>query len=119
MCLTCGCMQAHLEMGKANITYEDVKRAADANDRNRSRDPRHHHANRRHRPRRPPRRVPADQGRVGAVRVRPRHGRAYHGRVTSDFIEVARRPAPRRRRGRRSGRSSSCTRESRIFARGT
>lgn len=31
MCLTCGCMQAHLEMGEANITYEDVKRAADAN----------------------------------------------------------------------------------------
>ena len=25
MCLTCGCMDAHLEMGKANITYEDVK----------------------------------------------------------------------------------------------
>ncbi|MBI3749255.1 MAG: hypothetical protein HY262_10495 [Chloroflexi bacterium] len=24
-------MQAHLEMGEANITYEDVKRAADAN----------------------------------------------------------------------------------------
>lgn len=31
MCLTCGCMQAHLEMGEANITYEDVKRAADEN----------------------------------------------------------------------------------------
>ncbi len=33
MCLTCGCMDAHLEMGEANITYEDVKRAADANGR--------------------------------------------------------------------------------------
>jgi len=33
MCLTCGCMDAHLEMGEANITYEDVKRAADENDR--------------------------------------------------------------------------------------
>ena len=33
MCLTCGCMQAHLEMGEANITYEDVKRAADENGR--------------------------------------------------------------------------------------
>jgi hypothetical protein len=33
MCLTCGCMQAHLEMGDANITYEDVKRAADENGR--------------------------------------------------------------------------------------
>jgi hypothetical protein len=33
MCLTCGCMDAHLEMGAANITYEDVKRAADANGR--------------------------------------------------------------------------------------
>jgi hypothetical protein len=33
MCLTCGCMDAHLEMGEANITYEDVKRAADANKR--------------------------------------------------------------------------------------
>ena len=31
MCLTCGCMQAHLEMGKVNITYEDVKAAADEN----------------------------------------------------------------------------------------
>lgn len=33
MCLTCGCMDAHLKMGEANITYEDVKRAADENDR--------------------------------------------------------------------------------------
>ena len=33
MCLTCGCMDAHLEMGKANITYEDLKRAADENGR--------------------------------------------------------------------------------------
>jgi hypothetical protein len=33
MCLTCGCMQAHLEMGEANIRYEDVKRAAEANGR--------------------------------------------------------------------------------------
>jgi hypothetical protein len=33
MCLTCGCMDAHLEMGQANITYEDVKKAADENGR--------------------------------------------------------------------------------------
>ena len=33
MCLTCGCMQAHLEMGESNITYEDIKRAADENSR--------------------------------------------------------------------------------------
>jgi hypothetical protein len=33
MCLTCGCMDAHLEMGEANITYEDVKRTAEANGR--------------------------------------------------------------------------------------
>lgn len=33
MCLTCGCMQAHLEMGEHNIMYEDVKRAADENGR--------------------------------------------------------------------------------------
>ena len=33
MCLTCGCMDAHLEMGKTNITYEDVKAAADENGR--------------------------------------------------------------------------------------
>lgn len=34
MCLNCGCMRAHDDMGKpgVNITYEDVKRAADAND---------------------------------------------------------------------------------------
>ena len=33
MCLTCGCMDAPLELGDANITYEDVKRAADENGR--------------------------------------------------------------------------------------
>ena len=33
MCLTCGCMDAHLEMGTSNITYEDVKAAADENGR--------------------------------------------------------------------------------------
>jgi len=33
MCLTCGCMQAHLEMGEHNIVYEDIKRAADENGR--------------------------------------------------------------------------------------
>ena len=33
MCLTCGCMQAHLEMGEQNIRYEDVKAAADENGR--------------------------------------------------------------------------------------
>jgi hypothetical protein len=33
MCLTCGCMDAHLEMGKSNIRYEDVKKAADENGR--------------------------------------------------------------------------------------
>jgi hypothetical protein len=33
MCLTCGCMDAHLEMGEHNITFEDVKRAADENGR--------------------------------------------------------------------------------------
>jgi hypothetical protein len=34
MCLNCGCMRAHDDMGKPgiNITYESVKRAADAND---------------------------------------------------------------------------------------
>ena len=34
MCLNCGCMRAHDDMGKpgVNITYETVKRAADAND---------------------------------------------------------------------------------------
>jgi hypothetical protein len=33
MCLNCGCMAAHDDMGKPdlNITYEDIKRAADAN----------------------------------------------------------------------------------------
>jgi len=30
MCLTCGCMKAHLEMGD-NVTYEDLKRIADGN----------------------------------------------------------------------------------------
>ena len=31
MCLTCGCMDAHLDMGPVNVTYEDVKAAADQN----------------------------------------------------------------------------------------
>lgn len=33
MCLTCGCMDAHKEMGEANLTYEDLKAAADENHR--------------------------------------------------------------------------------------
>jgi hypothetical protein len=31
MCLTCGCMDAHQEMGEHNFTYEDLKAAADEN----------------------------------------------------------------------------------------
>ena len=31
MCLTCGCMQAHLEMGEHNIRYEDIEAAAKEN----------------------------------------------------------------------------------------
>lgn len=33
MCMNCGCMRAHDDMGRpnVNIVYEDVKRAADAN----------------------------------------------------------------------------------------
>ena len=33
MCLTCGCMEAHKEMGENNVRYEDVKAAADENGR--------------------------------------------------------------------------------------
>ena len=33
MCLTCGCEDAHLEMGTNNIRYEDLKAAADENGR--------------------------------------------------------------------------------------
>ncbi len=35
MCLNCGCMRAHDDMGRpdVNITYESVKRAAEANNR--------------------------------------------------------------------------------------
>ena len=33
MCLTCGCMDAHKDMGENNIRYEDLKRAADENGR--------------------------------------------------------------------------------------
>src|SRR5262249_40931130 len=33
MCLTCRCMQAHLEMGEKNIRIEDVMAAADENGR--------------------------------------------------------------------------------------
>ncbi len=34
MCLNCGCMRAHDDMGKPeiNITYENIKRAAAGND---------------------------------------------------------------------------------------
>jgi len=31
MCLTCGCMDAHRVMSPADITYEDVKAAAEQN----------------------------------------------------------------------------------------
>jgi hypothetical protein len=31
MCLTCGCMDAHKQMGEHNVTYEYLKRAADEN----------------------------------------------------------------------------------------
>ena len=33
MCLNCGCMRAHDDMGKPNVNlvYEDIKKAADAN----------------------------------------------------------------------------------------
>ncbi len=33
MCLTCGCMDAHLKMGQHNIRYEDVEAAAKENGR--------------------------------------------------------------------------------------
>ena len=33
MCMTCGCMDAHLKMGRFNITYEDLKAAADENEK--------------------------------------------------------------------------------------
>jgi hypothetical protein len=33
MCLTCGCLDAHRQMGHSNIRYEDVKRAAEENGR--------------------------------------------------------------------------------------
>lgn len=33
MCLTCGCMDAHLEVGENNVRYEDLKAAADENGR--------------------------------------------------------------------------------------
>lgn len=33
MCLTCGCMQAHLRMGEHNIRFEDVQAAAEENGR--------------------------------------------------------------------------------------
>ena len=31
MCLTCGCMDAHREMGEHNFTYEDLKATAEEN----------------------------------------------------------------------------------------
>jgi hypothetical protein len=31
MCMTCGCMDAHKEMGEQNITYEDLAAAATEN----------------------------------------------------------------------------------------
>ena len=54
MCLTCGCMDAHREMGKANITYEDVKAAAGGERPLGRRDARHHGADGAEGPRRTP-----------------------------------------------------------------
>ena len=33
MCLTCGGMQAHLQMGEHNVRFEDIEAAAKENDR--------------------------------------------------------------------------------------
>ena len=33
MCLTCACMDAHLEMGDKDIRYEDIAAAAEQNGR--------------------------------------------------------------------------------------
>jgi hypothetical protein len=33
MCLTCGCMDAHRDMGESHIRYEDLEQAADENGR--------------------------------------------------------------------------------------
>jgi hypothetical protein len=31
MCLTCGCMDAHLKMGEHNVRFEDIEAAAKEN----------------------------------------------------------------------------------------
>ena len=33
MCLTCGCMDAHLKMGEHNVRFEDIEAAAKENGR--------------------------------------------------------------------------------------
>ena len=33
MCLTCGCMDAHLKMGEHNVRFEDMEAAAEENGR--------------------------------------------------------------------------------------
>lgn len=33
MCLTCGCLRAHLDMGEPDVTFEHLKAAADKNGR--------------------------------------------------------------------------------------
>ena len=33
MCLTCGCMDAHLQMGEHNVRFEDIEAAAEENGR--------------------------------------------------------------------------------------
>ena len=33
MCLTCGCMDAHREMGEKNVRFEDIAAAAQENGR--------------------------------------------------------------------------------------
>ena len=33
MCLTCGCMDAHMKMGDKNIRYEDIAAAAEESGR--------------------------------------------------------------------------------------
>ena len=105
MCLNCGCMRAHDDMGMpgVNITYEDVKRAAEANADDRRRDLGDDHSDQRQGSRRPPDRVPALSPRRDRWVVHHHRARAlvvrWEIRLSGIGLSAARAASPRRRTG--------------------
>ena len=120
MCLTCGCMQAHLEMGEHNVVYDDIKRGRRRERPDGRRDARHRRPDGRHRSGRPSDRVrsrapSADRRRALAsvhARLARAHRRRHHDarrrrhRQRGEFVAGGRR----RRRWRHPPRGRSAAR---------